>query len=208
MASCFTDGIVAPLPHGPRRSKVEVAQAQPKSSTPGPHRPLNAHPGQFAADRRCPRIVRYELLRLSYVVLTFLAGGSLPLALGFESPRGSGYGFYVVAGCDGQNRLAARCPATTRPLIRKSWRVALSAYQSCDRQRVECDLIPEVVELSDEAPGGAGLAGAFDEVVRAEVVVGRVVGKHVPDGDQNRVLQRDEGPLASTAGHHSPITGG
>jgi beta-1,4-mannooligosaccharide phosphorylase len=53
------------------------------------------------------------------VVLTFLAGGSLPLALGFEPPRGSGYGFYVVAGCDGQNRLAARCPATTRPLIER-----------------------------------------------------------------------------------------
>src|ERR1700674_3519843 len=45
--------------------------------------------------------------------------GSLPLALGFELPRGSGYGFYVVAGCDGQNRLAARCPATTRPLIER-----------------------------------------------------------------------------------------
>ena len=56
---------------------------------------------------------------VSYVVLTFLAGGSLPLALGFELPRGSGYGFYVVAGCDGQNRLAARCPATTRPLIER-----------------------------------------------------------------------------------------
>src|SRR5580693_8823274 len=45
--------------------------------------------------------------------------GSLPLALSFELPRGSGYGFYVVAGCDGQNRLAARCPATTRPLIER-----------------------------------------------------------------------------------------
>jgi hypothetical protein len=45
--------------------------------------------------------------------------GSLPLALGFEPPRGSGYGLYVVAGCDGQNRLAARCPATTRPLIER-----------------------------------------------------------------------------------------
>jgi hypothetical protein len=45
--------------------------------------------------------------------------GSLPLALGFKLPRGSGYGFYVVAGCDGQNRLAARCPATTRPLIER-----------------------------------------------------------------------------------------
>src|ERR1700694_429048 len=48
-----------------------------------------------------------------------LCRGSLPLALCFEPPRGSGYGFYVVAGCDGQNRLAARCPATTRPLIER-----------------------------------------------------------------------------------------
>jgi hypothetical protein len=51
-----------------------------------------------------------EVLRFADVVLTFLAGGSLLLALGFEPPRGSGYGFYVVAGCDGQNRLAARFP--------------------------------------------------------------------------------------------------
>jgi len=70
---------------------------------------------------RCHRIhlLRDRVSRLSDVVLTFLAGGSLSLALGFEPPRGSGYGFYVVAGCDGQNRLAARCPATTRPLIER-----------------------------------------------------------------------------------------
>jgi hypothetical protein len=64
-------------------------------------------------------LFRDQVSRLSDVVLTFLAGGSLPLALGFEPPRGSGYGFYVVAGCDGQNRLAARCPATARPLIER-----------------------------------------------------------------------------------------
>src|ERR1700693_2739275 len=45
--------------------------------------------------------------------------GFVAVALGFEPPRGSGYGLYVVAGCDGQNRLAARCPATTRPLIER-----------------------------------------------------------------------------------------
>jgi len=52
-------------------------------------------------------------------VLTFLGGCSLPLALGFESPRGSGYGFHVVAVGDGRRRLAACCPATTRPLIER-----------------------------------------------------------------------------------------
>ena len=109
---------------------------------------------------------------------------------------------------DGSNRLAAWRPATTRPLIRKSWRVALSGCYSCGRQRVECDLIAEVVELSDEAFGGAGLAGAFDEVVRVEVVVSRVVGEHVPDGDENRVLQGDEGPFTSATGHDSSVAGG
>ena len=62
--------------------------------------------------------MRDGILRPSNVVLTFLAGGSLPLALGFELPRGSGYGFYVVAGCDGQNRLPP-ASVTTRPLIER-----------------------------------------------------------------------------------------
>src|ERR1700751_1062558 len=132
----------------------------------------------------------------------------MPAAVGFDSPRDVGYGFHAVAVWDGRRRLAARRPATTRPLIRKSWRVALFGCYSCDRQRVECDLIAEVVELSDEASGGAGLAGAFDEVVRAEVVVSRVVGEHVPDSNQNRVLQRDEGPFTSATGHHASITSG
>src|SRR6478752_1204385 len=75
----------------------------------------------------------------------------------------------------------------------------------CDCQRIECDLIAEVVELSDEASGGARLVGAFDEVVGTQVAVGHVVGEHVPDGNQNRVLQCDEGPLAPAAGHQSSV---
>src|SRR6185503_4716294 len=53
--------------------------------------------------------------------------------------------------------------------------------------------------------GGARLVGAFDEVVGTQVAVGHVVGEHVPDGNQNRVLQCDEGPLAPAAGHQSSV---
>nr|WP_254059238.1 hypothetical protein [Mycobacterium avium] len=53
------------------------------------------------------------------VVLTFLEGCSGPSALGFELPRDVGYGFHVVAVLDGRRRLAARRPATTRPLIER-----------------------------------------------------------------------------------------
>ena len=64
------------------------------------------------------------------------------------------------------------------------------------------------IELSDESSGVARLAGAFDEVVRAKIAVSHVVGEHVPDGNQNRVLHRDEGPLAPAAGHDSSVPRG
>lgn len=58
------------------------------------------------------------------LVLTFLGGCSGPLALGFDSPRDSGYGFHWSAR-DGRGGLAARCPATTRPLIERCDSIAV-----------------------------------------------------------------------------------
>lgn len=58
------------------------------------------------------------------VFLTFLAGRLLPSAVGFESPRDVGYGLPYSAR-DGCNRLAARRPATTRPLIERCDPIAL-----------------------------------------------------------------------------------
>ena len=43
----------------------------------------------------------------------------MPSALGFDSPRDVGYGFHEVAVFHGLRRLAARRPATTRPLIER-----------------------------------------------------------------------------------------
>ncbi|GFG49503.1 hypothetical protein MAGR_09440 [Mycolicibacterium agri] len=52
--------------------------------------------------------------------LTFLEGCLGSSALGFESPRDVGYGFHRFAAVYGRRRLAARRPATTRPLIERS----------------------------------------------------------------------------------------
>lgn len=69
-------------------------------------------------------------------------------------------------------------------------------------------MVAEVVELADESAGGAGLAGAFEEVVAAEVGVLGVVGEHVPDRDQERVLQGDQGAFASAAADEPAVAGG
>jgi len=53
-----------------------------------------------------------------HLCLTFLAGCSGPSTVGFESPRDGGYGFHLSA-LDGRGGLAARRPATTRPLIER-----------------------------------------------------------------------------------------
>jgi len=63
-----------------------------------------------------PPVTKTVLPVICMAFLTFLAGCSLPLALGFESPRDGGYGFHGGAICYGQRRLAARRSATPRPL--------------------------------------------------------------------------------------------
>src|SRR3954454_18371226 len=90
--------------------------------------------------------------------------------------------------------LAARQPATTRPLIRKSPADA-GRNGSCGLHGVEVDLVAEPVELADQAVGGAGLAGAFEEVVAAQVGVLKIAGEHVPDRDEDGVLQGDRARL-------------
>ncbi|WP_264016365.1 hypothetical protein, partial [Mycobacterium heckeshornense] len=58
--------------------------------------------------RICAGAVKVWSAKLLMGILTFLAGWSLPLAVGFELPRGVGYGFHGFAVGDGRRRLAAR----------------------------------------------------------------------------------------------------
>src|SRR5581483_10682330 len=49
---------------------------------------------------------------------------------------------------------------------------------------------------------------AFDEVLAAEVGVFGVVGEHVPDRGQDRMLQRDQGAFFAAAGDDASVAGG
>ncbi|MCW2295410.1 hypothetical protein M2251_000160 [Rhodococcus erythropolis] len=46
--------------------------------------------------------------------------------------------------------------------------------------------------MADQTPGGPSFPGSYEEVVPAEISVEGVMGEHVPDGDEDRMLQCDE----------------
>ena len=68
----------------------------------------------------------------------------------------------------------------------------------------------ESFELVDESVAVAvGVFGlAADEVVIAEVVVGDVLGEHVPGGDEDRVTGRDRCLLVAAAAAESLVLRG
>ncbi|MGI5186270.1 hypothetical protein ACQEVZ_59510 [Dactylosporangium sp. CA-152071] len=59
--------------------------------------------------------------------------------------------------------------------------------------RVEGDLVAELVELADESSGVPDWIGSGEEVGSAEVVVVGVVGDHVPGRDEDAVADGDDG---------------
>lgn len=65
----------------------------------------------------------------------------------------------------------------------------------------------ELVELAHQASALPGPAGAFDELLADESGVSGVAGEHVPDGDQDRVLQGDQGSLLAAAGSEVGVLG-
>src|SRR5450631_2569725 len=82
----------------------------------------------------------------------------------------------------------------------------LGSASGCNRV-VERDGVSESFELVDEALGGL-FGVAAGEVIAAEVVVELAGAEHVPDRDDDRVLDRAEGFLVPAAGSESGVLGG
>src|SRR3954469_482746 len=82
--------------------------------------------------------------------------------------------------------------------------------RSAGRYALEIGCVAQLVKLVEEPAGLTGFVlgvKPVGEVVGAEVLVGLVAGEHGPNGDQDRVADRDQGPFLAATRDDTPVAG-